>query len=92
MVNAVIWKFPVPIRGDNRPNVVTMPIGAVILSAGVQQDQIFVWAKCDPMAKTEPRHLRAVMTEPFDDEGMTFIATVHPYSGQIVAHVFEVKP
>lgn len=27
--------------------------------------------------------------EPFSEEGMTFIATVRLYGGQIVAHVFE---
>lgn len=74
---------------------VFMPVGATVLSVGVQEssagdEQICLWALCEPGAPGE-RRFRLVFTGSRPpDEPYRFVGTVQtPAMGALVWHVFE---
>ena len=80
----VIWKFPILM------NRASLPRGAEVVAAGVQEDQFFLWALVDP---EEPASLRGVyvyatgQSIPEDRLGDRYIQTI--FEGSFVWHVFE---
>ena len=83
-----IWKFNIPVYDF----LVKMPIGARILSSGVQGDEIMVWALVDPDPSVEEviRRLPVYGTGheiAKSDQGLPFISTV--FMGPLVFHVFD---
>ena len=80
-----IWKFIL------RPNSrVEMPIGAKVLTAHEQRDEICLWAEVDPSAKKETRNFEVFGTGHAMPEGKRrYIGTVHMSGGAFVFHVFE---
>lgn len=86
-----IWKFA--LRGWLWK--IEMPKGARVISAGVQGDEIVVWAECLPGAEREERVFAAVNTGdplPLEAGSRAFIGTVQvaPRQGPaIVWHIYE---
>lgn len=83
-----IWKFPLELT-DNP--TVKMPRGARVLSAGVQDDRLMLWAFIpDTKAKTEERGFYICGTGGFVPDAIgdhPFIGTVQ--MGAFVWHVFD---
>ena len=89
-MSRVIYKFTLPEGGRG---VVSLPIGAEVLSVAGQRDRIRLWAMVDPNAGHEDRTFDVLGTGipvPDNDCERTFIGTVLLYGGMIVMHVFEV--
>lgn len=81
-----VWKFEIPTKDF----LVRMPRDARILSAGVQGNEIMVWAKVDPLADPIMRRLPVYGTgHEIDerDQGLPLIDTV--FMGPLVFHVFD---
>ena len=81
-----IWKFQL---FPAQP-VVYLPRGARVLSAGAQEDNIFVWAAVNPEAEKVPRIIRVYLTGSVIAENLqdlTFVGTV--FVGYLVFHVFD---
>lgn len=68
-----------------------MPKGSKIISAQSQNNDLCIWAKCDPQYSSVERHFRCVGTgrEFPDKENLEFIATVQFDNGLTVVHLFE---
>jgi hypothetical protein len=93
-VKREIWKYP--IEPSARTSIVLlMPLGAVVLSVGVQGDNAVLWASVDPSAPERKRYFVVVGTGwEFDDENLSFVGTIQFADGSpSVFHVFErMKP
>lgn len=70
---------------------ITMPKGAQVLSAGVQERSVFIWALVDKeCSATEVRTFHAYPTGALMNDGQhVFIDTV--FMDWMVFHVFEIK-
>lgn len=88
---ATVYKYEFPV-GDTC--YVTMPIGAKVISVGVQRERhICLWAVVNPEAETETRifHVRGT-GHPLRlaaNNGSRFIGTV--FDGPFVWHIFGVN-
>lgn len=84
-----IWKFVL----DPKNLKVMMPIGARLLTAQGQNDQICVWAEVDIAADKEPVTFEIFGTghEIPEDMGIDreYIGTAQIYSGSLVFHVYK---
>lgn len=87
-----IWKFPLSLADEF---TVKMPSGAKVLSAGVQEGRIHIWAEVDPDRNQVLKRFHVVGTgHPMPDPAigkLRFIDTVHMAGGELVFHVFEVQ-
>lgn len=83
-----IWKFPLRVADRQ---MVTMPKGARILSAGAQGETPVLWAVVDPAAEKEQRPIliRGTGHPANGCEDARFIGTIFMLGGAIVFHVFE---
>lgn len=88
MQHKTVWKYRLEER--DRQTLV-LPRKTEILSVGVQDGRIFVWAKVDPETQVfEPRTFVIVGTgNPVPVDAALFIGTVHLYGGELVLHIFE---
>ena len=89
-VNRVVYKYALPI--EDHP-VIRMPVGAIVLSVGVQFGAPFVWAMVDPTQPGEERRFRFAGTgHPLGDfgGGARFVGTFQMDGGALVFHLFEV--
>lgn len=81
-----IFKYPLEVESRQ---ILTMPIGARVLSIDEQNECPVLFALVDSEAEFEQRIFRVVSTgEEFNAEGSTFVATVI-LKGWYSAHVFE---
>jgi hypothetical protein len=82
-----IWKYPFQTDRDE----IVMPLGAKIITAGMQGDDFFVWAIVDPAQTLRATRRIAMfgtghpMTE--EDAAGRFINTI--FFGPLVFHVFD---
>lgn len=84
-----IWKFELPC--DNNPIVVEMPKGAEVLSAGVQDDEIVIWALVSPGRELTQRKFAVFGTGHEVTEDVSAGGLVNTvFMGSLVFHVFEV--
>jgi len=84
----VIWSHILPL--DDYVDI-DMKIGAKVLSIGIQNMQICVWALVDPEAETAQYRFRIVGTgHPMADEvgQLDFIGTVMTLDDALAFHVF----
>ena len=84
-----IWKFELDIAPGDRI-CVSMPKGAVVLSAGVKGHNFMIWAIVDPAAPKVNRNFSVHGTGhpiPAEVEWSAFINTV--FMGTFVFHVFD---
>lgn len=71
---------------------IKMPKFAKILSVGVQQESVFLWALVDTDKLEENRHFRIAGTgHPIEEAHLTFLGTVFLMRGQLVFHIFEIE-
>lgn len=85
----IIYKYILRATGEQ---TVLMPVGARILSAGNQFDEVFIWALCDPEKPLEGREVYVFGTGwemPDNIQTRSFIGTVISDGGNYVWHVFE---
>lgn len=68
--------------------VIDMPLHSKVLSVGVQDGEVYVWAQCDPHAPLVSRTTLSVATgEPFAiTHDLRFVGTVHIYGS--VYHIY----
>lgn len=70
-----------------------MPIGATILHIGAQNNNIYLWALCDPLAEKEARYFEVNATgqDIYYDMGVerNYLGTVHLHKDSLIFHVFE---
>lgn len=82
-----IWKF---VMSPDDRQVIEMPIGAVLLSAHVQEDRLCIWAEVNPTGKAYPRTIEMFATgQPIGEAARKFLGTILFAEGQFVFHVFE---
>lgn len=85
-----VWKFD--IAWSDGATSVSMPFGAKILSAQIQQDILRVWALCNvDEVMHGPRNFRIFGTGHSipDNLKLRFLSTVQLCGGGLVFHVFE---
>ena len=82
----VIWKFPL----NAATNKIDLPRGAKIVSVGLQEGDIQLWAACDPHLPVERRTIRVVGTGWELPENYTYLGMVQV--GPYVWHVLEILP
>ncbi len=81
-----IYKYPLVVIDEQ---VVSMPIGAEILSVADQRGTLCLWVSCDPENSVVSRHIRIIGTgHDFEYGDLKIIGTV-PMSNGFVWHVFE---
>jgi len=85
-----IYKYGLPME-DYAP--IAMPVGAIVLSVGVQHGTPVVWALVNPNAPMECRTLRVAGTgHPIEEpERWEFIGTFQLDNGNLIFHVFDRK-
>ena len=90
----VIWKFAVPPPNSEGRAIVSVPDNATILSVGIQENQLVVWAKVSYGYGWHDRMLIAVNTGRAADipPSARFIGTLTSQLTGIVWHVFEAGP
>lgn len=82
-----IWKFSL---GESTHPILTMPVGAEILSVQTQRDEPQLWALVDPDAPKAKRQFHVYGTGwDVEQENLRFIGTVQMRGGAFVFHVFE---
>ena len=84
-----IWKFELDVTQGDRV-CISIPKGAVVLSAGVQGRNFMVWAIVDPAAPKVNRNFSVHGTGhsvPAEIEWSAFINTV--FMGPLVFHIFD---
>lgn len=81
----VIWKFDLE---RTLKQTIEMPKGAIILSVGMQNGEIKLWAACDPTEEDRQRtfYLCGTGQSTVDDPWVRFRGTV--MDGDFVWHVF----
>jgi hypothetical protein len=80
-----IFKYELPVQDEV---VVSMPMGAAIISAQAQRGAVTLWAEIDPAARRIARRFRIVGTgHEFDRTGLRYVGTVQ--TGVFVWHVYE---
>jgi hypothetical protein len=80
-----IWKFPLSL-GIDLP--ITMPAGAQVLTAQVQNDRICLWALVDPSLPKELRYFEVLGTgQEFPHNERAYIPSLQ--IGNFVWHIFE---
>ena len=85
-----IWKFMPQLDEDNAAiATVEMPIGARVLTAREQGNELCLWAEVDPSAATEMRSFQVFGTgHEMPDVIGAYVGTAMLYSGKLVLHVY----
>lgn len=85
-MSKAVWKYELQLDTQ-----LQMPVGAEILTVGVQHERICLWAKVDVNAPKAPREFQIVGTGHTMDNGgnTTYIGTVMLSDGYLVFHIFE---
>ncbi len=80
-----IWKFPIEII--DHPSV-QMPFGSMVLHAGAQNGNLFLWALVDPDEPMAERCFAIYGTGRNGPESTTgYVGTI--FDGSFVWHIFE---
>jgi hypothetical protein len=64
--------------------------GATVISAGMQDGQMYIWVITDVKRITAREFLTVYTGEELPEKLLQFIATVHDHTG-LVYHIFEIK-
>ena len=87
-MNSTIWKYTLRATDEQQ---IQMPAGAQILSVGVVQERIQLWAMVDPMTPMA-QNRRIVMVGTghiLPPAHGRFIGTVSLLNGALILHVFD---
>lgn len=84
-----ILKYTLEVQDEQK---VDLPIGAIILSAVSQFNNVVIYAQVDAKESLKlKRTIKVVATgQQFDEANLKFINTVVLHQGQLIFHVFEV--
>jgi hypothetical protein len=83
-----IWKWELEVT--DRPQVISMPVGAKIRVVQTQHEVPCIWAEVDPAAPTEDRTFFIVGTgHDFDLDNRQYWGSSQLLNGWFVGHVFE---
>ena len=84
-MKVTIWKYLLTPDG-----AIEMPLGAIVLSAGIQGDDIFIWAIVNPSEtkRVIKRFITPGTGMEWENTSARFINTV--FLGRLVFHIFEV--
>ncbi len=89
-----VWKFPLPRPTSTGRSFIDMPVATRILSVGIQDDALVVWALVDPSPEKQPGSPRRFIVAntgveiPGFPEGARFLGTVTSSTG-VVWHVWD---
>jgi len=88
----VIWKYPIQLSDVSMKSnllIISMPVGARLLTAQVQREVPCIWALVDPTMNTEPRKFYIFGTGDETDHfpESTYIGT---FQLERLGHVFHV--
>jgi hypothetical protein len=86
----VVWKALLNITVRARHEF-RAPVGAKILSVGVQGGRPAVWFLCDPSAKPETREVWLLETNQEVDDGLAYLGTLLLDGGAYILHAFEYR-
>jgi hypothetical protein len=89
MSKRTVWKFTAPVTDKF---AISMPSGAKLLSAGVQGNNLCIWALVDPEGGLETRNFRLAGTGHPITEHVHFLETIQMHDGALVFHLFECEP
>lgn len=81
----IVYKYELPT--DDRVEL-ALPQGAELLTVGVQDDKLMLWARIDPSEPTVHRRFRVAGTGHPAATG-TYVGTAMLYNGRLVLHVFD---
>lgn len=82
-----IWKYEIV---ADRPLVLHMPQGAIILAIKMQAGKPMMWAQVDPSSEKVPRTFMIIATgQPFDTARLCYIDTFVLDNDGLVFHVYE---
>ena len=85
-----IFKYPIP-TSDGQ--VMSLPIGAELLTVQVQREVPTIWARVDDEADTEERLIRTYGTgQMLPDYPGEYIGTYQLHGGDLVFHVYDLGP
>lgn len=83
-----IWKFAL-----SEHCTLDMPVGATILTAREQGDDVCMWAEVDPRAPMEKREFHVFGTGfKLPEKAMVYLGTAQLHGGRLVLHAYEVLP
>ena len=86
-----VYKYVLPVEDEVR---ISMPAFAEVLSVGVQNNAVCVWALVDPSVPSLHKTFRITGTgHPIEDpDKWSFVGTVQLYGESLVFHVFQLDP
>jgi hypothetical protein len=88
-MSRTVWKFTAPVQDQF---AISMPIGAKLLSADIQEGIVCIWALVDPEEGLETRNFRLAGTGHPIAEHVHFLETMVLHDGALVFHLFECEP
>jgi hypothetical protein len=68
-----------------------LPVGARVLTAKEQGNDICIWAEVDPSAELETRIFSIVETGKDIPQNASYVGTAFLFNGSYVAHVYEIS-
>ena len=83
----IIYRYQLPYEGE-----LILPKGAEVLLAGIQKEQIYIWARINPEETEEESRLFHIFNTGqgiSNDLNLNFIGTVFFNEAEIVFHIFE---
>lgn len=85
-----IWKFPLSVTDEQ---IVQIPGRGVVLTIQEQRGWPCLWAMVDDTQFKNPRTIHIYGTgHPMPDDPGHYVSTFQMHGGELVFHVFEVKP
>lgn len=84
-MNRTIWKAQLQ---PTEVQEIAVPIGAEMLCAREQHNEICVWYRCDPTAVLEHRKIAVVGTGHAAPPDGRYLGTASLHGGQLMFHVF----
>lgn len=84
-MNRTIWKT---VLKPTDVQEIEVPVGAEMLCAHEQHNQICVWFRCDPDAGREKRKIAIVWTGHAAPADGAYLGTASLHGGQLIFHVF----
>ena len=86
-IKEVIWKFPL---GRGSEATIEMPVGFAVMTVGVIDDEIYVWAGGQLTEEKENRYFRIMATgeEYSEEDPLYYVGTAFLFDGKLVFHVF----
>lgn len=86
MTNCTIWKIALKDMGRQE---IPVPVGAELLCAREQFEDICIWFRCDSSKPLEKRAIAVVGTGHPAEDDWHYLGTASLRGGNLIFHVFE---